>query len=170
MEHNTITITEAVNSPDEADTVDVVELQNVPITLSVSCENAQMPELFKGMWVKVSNLLATENAITIAPGLSCSRMVYIVSNPRKPHLVMFFKSGKVTCDCHNYSCKTICAHTLATAEKENMLDNFIKWFKKEDRDVNLWALSRSSGVPKKPGSKPQMHKRRYYQQLNLLQI
>ncbi len=35
----------------------------------------------------------------------------------------------------------------------------MEWFKRENKDVNLWELSRSSGVPKNPGSKPRGRKR-----------
>lgn len=88
-----------------------------------------------------------------------SRMVCSYSKPQKPHLVTFFLNGKVTCDCLNYSTKSICAHALATAEKVGLLSKLVEWYKKTNKGVNLWSLARSSGVPKSPGSKPQSRKR-----------
>ena len=108
---------------------------------------------------KASKLISDPDSVTPAPGLVSSRMVYSSSNPKKPHLVTFFKSGKMMCDCQNCSIKHICSHILATAEKLNILQSFMEWYKKENKDISLWKLARSSGVPKSPGSKPQTRKR-----------
>lgn len=134
----------------------------LPLTkpLSISWKDAKLSrDLFEGMWTKASKLLAMSNSITPAPGLESSKMVSSFSNPRKPHLVTFYKNGKIICDCQNCSIKHICAHILATAETIGILEDFLKWFKKEKSNVNLWELSRSSGVPKNPGSKPKSRKR-----------
>ena len=48
-----------------------------------------------------------ETAITSALGLCDSRMVISYSSPRKPHHVTMFSSGKVTCDCLNYTTKSL---------------------------------------------------------------
>ena len=116
-------------------------------------------EIYGVMWKKASELVSEPNCITAAPGLATSRMVRSYSKPQKPHLVTFFKNGKVTCDCLNYSTKSICAHALATAEKVGLLSKLVEWYKKTNKGVNLWSLARSSGVPKSPGSKPQSRKR-----------
>jgi hypothetical protein len=135
-----------------------ISQQTVP--LSVTWKDAELSgELFEGMWTKASELVAATNSITQAPGLESSRMVSSSSNPRKPHLVTVYKNGKVTCDCQNCNTKHICAHTLATAESVGVLEDFLGWYKRENKDVNLWELSRSSGVPKNPGSKPRGRKR-----------
>ena len=132
--------------------------QTVP--LSISWQDAELSgEIYAGMWTKASQLIAQTNSVTPAPGLESSRMVSSFSNPRKPHLVTSYKNGKVTCDCQNCSVKHVCAHILATAETMGILENFIEWFKKENDQTNLWKLSRSSGVPKNPGSKPTSRKR-----------
>ena len=111
-------------------------------------------EVYKGIWEKASQLVGEDNAITDAPKLANSKMVCSYNNPRKPHLVTFFKNGKLTCDCINYGTKHICAHTLATAEKLGLLCKFIEWYKKTNQSPNLWNLAKASGVPKSPGSKP----------------
>ena len=124
-------------------------------SLSISCMDAGMPgEIYKGMWKKASQLVGEDNAITDAPKLANSKMVCSYNNLRKPHLVTFFKNGKLTCDCINYGTKHICAHTLATAEKLGLLYKFIEWYKKTNQSPNLWNLVKASGVPKSPGSKP----------------
>lgn len=87
-------------------------------------------------------------------------MVVSYSSPRKPHLVTMFSNGKITCDCLNYVTKSLCAHTLATAEKNGVLKNLLDWRKGENKLPNLWSLARSSGVPKHPGDKPHTSKRK----------
>ena len=86
------------------------------------------------------------------------KMVTSYSNPTKPHLVSFFSNGKLSCDCFNCKSKHICSHILATAEKLGLLPKFIAWYKKEVKELNLWDLVQSSGVPKRPGDKPQTRK------------
>lgn len=130
------------------------------VPLSISWQDTGLSgEVFEGMWTKASRLVGETNSVTPAPGLDSSRMVSSSSNPRKPHLVTFYKNGKITCDCQNCSIKHICAHILATAEKERILEDFLEWFKREIKGTNLWALARSSGVPKNPGNKPACRKR-----------
>ena len=129
------------------------------LSLSVSRKDADLPEeIYEGMWIKASQLIAKGNSITDAPGLSCSKMVYSSTNPKKPHLVTYYKNGKVTCDCLNYTTKYICAHTLAVAEVSHLLPSFIEWYKGTG-GANLWELAKSSGVPKHPGKKPTTRKR-----------
>ncbi len=65
----------------------------------------------------------------------------------------------MTCDCLNNTAKHLCAHTLATAERLNLLENLLQWYKKTINDVSLWELVRSSGAPKNPGNKPTSRKR-----------
>ena len=76
------------------------------------------------MWNKAAKLLVEKDTVTNAPGLKSSKMVASQSNPRKPYIVSFFANGKFTCDCLNYSTKSICSHVLATAEKLNLLKDF----------------------------------------------
>ena len=95
--------------------------ENVP-PLSVSWKDIGLPkEVFSGMWSKASQLVAKEAAITDAPGLSNSKMAASFTAPWKPHLATTFSNGKVTCDCLNYSTKSLCAHVLATAQKLGVL-------------------------------------------------
>ena len=71
-----------------------------------------------------------------------------------------FISGKITCDCLNYTTKSLCAHVLATAQKNGVLKNLLDWYNGEKKRPNLWSLARSSGVPKHPGDKPNSTKRK----------
>lgn len=118
-----------------------------PKQLSVSLHEVGLSEdLFSGMWLKAAKLAADPSSISNAPGLSTSKMVASSTNPRKPHLVTFFKNSKMTCDCINSSTKSLCAHAIAVAEQQGTLQQLIAWYTNTNQDVNLWNLARSSGV------------------------
>jgi hypothetical protein len=71
------------------DTLDIMS------PLSVSYKDADMSkEIYEGMWLKASELIAKGNAITDAPGLESAKKVYSFTNPNKPHLVQHYKNGK----------------------------------------------------------------------------
>ena len=103
--------------------------ENVP-PLLVSWKDIGLPkEVFSGMWSKASELVAKEANITDAPSLPNSKMVVSLTSPRKPHHVTTFSNGKVTCDCLNYSTKSLCAHVLAIAQKLGVLQSLLDWYK-----------------------------------------
>ena len=122
--------------------------------LSIGLEETHLSEeLFSGMWIKAAKLAKDSSAITNAPGLATSKMVASTSNPKTPHLVTYFKSGKMTCNCVSCDTKRLCAHMLAVAEVQGSLKELIDWYERTNQDVSLWRLARSSGVPKHPGDK-----------------
>jgi len=53
-------------------------------------------------------------------------MVVSFASPWKPFLVTTFSNRKVTCDCLNYSTKSLCAHVLATAQKLGVLQTLLR--------------------------------------------
>ena len=87
-------------------------------------------------------------------------MVASFTTPQKPHLVTTFSNGKVTCDCLNYSTKSLCVHVLATAQKLGVLQSLLDWYKTTNKQPNLWSLARSSSVTKHPSDKPHAAKRK----------
>ena len=152
--------TEQSENATSTSTMDTNEKENV-IPLSVSWEDVGLSkEVFSSMWDKAASLVANEKSITDAPGLSNSKMVASSSNPRKPHLVSLLDKGKITCDCINYTNKSLCSHTLAVAEKSGLLMELLQWYARTNKTANLWLLARSSDVPKHPGAKPNGNKRK----------
>ena len=82
----------------------------LPHQLSIGLEEINLSEeLFSGMWIKAAKLAKDSSAITSAPGLATSKMVASTSNPKTPHLVTYFKSGKMTCNCVSCDTKHLCA-------------------------------------------------------------
>lgn len=118
-----------------------------PKQLSVSWEDIGLSEdLFSGMWLKAAKLAADPSSISDAPGpgLSTSKMVASSSNPRKPHLVTCFKNGKITCDCVNNSTKSLCAHALAVAERQGVIQQLVYQNQPRCKPLEFGTIHRSA--------------------------
>lgn len=48
-----------------------------------------------------------------------------------PNFVQLASNGKITCTCKNYRPKKVCSHAIAVAEKENRLNDFVSWYRKQ---------------------------------------
>ena len=87
----------------------------------------------EGIWTKATELLQKDNAIVPAPGQSSeARMVLSYSN-KVPHMVTPTKAGGFSCDtnCPNWKCTDICAHSVAVAQVNGKLEEFISVVKKK---------------------------------------
>ena len=114
-------------------------------------------DTLKAMWTKAASLVNTSGMITGAPSNTSefARMVASCSSG-PPHFVSVPKvfTGQFLCDssCPMFSVYSICAHVLATAEVTGKLSNFLAWFNKTLRKMNLTKLS-NIGIPSKSGKK-----------------
>ena len=130
------------------------------IPLSVSCKEAGLSEqVYGGMWQKAACLVGDSKAITDAPCLPDSKMVASYTTPQQPHVVDIMAKGKISCNCLNYTTKSLCSHVLAVAEKSSILPELLVWFKATNQGPNLWSLARSVDAPKHPGAKLSGRKR-----------
>ena len=124
------------------------------LQLSVSLDDTGLrSSVFEGIWCKARELVSETEAIVKSPGAD-NVMICKSYTSIRPHIVTMFDSGKVVCDCKNNDNLCICAHSIAVAEKAGQLKKLIEWYKKSKQSANLWKLSRSSNVPKRPGAKP----------------
>ena len=99
--------------------------------------------MLKGIWKKASRLVASRDSIVAAPGYpSDARMVASASGTR-PHLVTKGKDQMYHCDndCANYKSLKICSHTVAVAEVNGELKQFIEVFTNKRRRPNLTKLA-----------------------------
>ena len=77
---------------------------------------------------KASESLRTEGAIVKAPGFSTEAKMVVSRSGKHPDLVQpKRKSGGLMCDedCPQYKLAKICSHTVATAEYNKQLDQFV---------------------------------------------
>ena len=78
-------------------------------------------------------------------------------NPKQPHIVNIYPSGKCECDqnCPGYVAVSICAHVIAACLKTSRLSNFIQWFvtkKRKSGGIN-YSRAVSFGMPRGRGRK-----------------
>ena len=122
--------------------------------ISLSPQECGLPsQIFSSIWKKASQLITKKGMIVDAPG--CENVKVVASyTSAQPHFVRFFQNGKLTCDCQNNASLAVCSHTVAVADNEGCLTKLVEWYQKSKQTTNLWALSKKTKVPKKPGAKP----------------
>ena len=112
----------------------------------------------KGIYEKATQLRTNPSSIVPAPG--CTEGARMVASTRlkdRPHIVVKGKSkGEYRCEksCPHWSALHICSHSVATADVNGDLLEFLQWFakKKANNQLNLTALVRTD-MPQNPGKK-----------------
>ena len=113
---------------------------------------------FEGIWKKASEILSKDDTIVNSPGFKNLKICVSYTSP-KPHILTMFESGKIICDCKNNETLALCAHSVAVAEKFNVLKKLVDWYKSSSQSVNLWKVSQSSlTTPLHAGAKPNQRK------------
>lgn len=122
-------------------------------SMSISAEDSGIQTLplvtLHGMWDKASKLLSMSNGITAAPGEDKrARMVSSFSG-KTPHFVSSRSRGQFVCDptCIQWNSANICSHTLAVAETNGELEQFLQWYTTSGGTPNITVLG-MEGLPK----------------------
>ena len=132
-----------------------------PLSLNFAVLNGNNIQIhedtLKAMWSKAEYLVNNPKMISNVPGHESpySRMV-TASSKEIPHFVSVPKefTGQFICDSHcpMFASYKICSHTLAAAEVNGQLADFLLWFNKTLRRANLTKLS-DIGMPTTSGKK-----------------
>jgi len=97
--------------------------------LSVLSSKLGLPTAaIEGIAKKAADILQTEGAIVSAPGQPVAARMVVSHSGKRPHLVLpKKKSGGMSCDddCPQYKSAKLCSHTVAAAESNKQLDQFI---------------------------------------------
>ncbi len=153
--------TELIESPADVhtdDDYDSVIMQGDAVSQSLSTDvhatGLPIPQgILDGIWKKASELLSLPGAIGIAPGLAPQARTVISKSRSGFHTIVPGKAGRFSCDCPNYKSLNVCAHTVAIAEINNVLPQFIAWVKKTTKvGPNLTKLL-TSDMPAGRGRK-----------------
>jgi hypothetical protein len=104
------------------------------------------------MWNKAEKIVNSEGEISVAIGKfhndERARQVGSESNPRKPHFVYQYNTGKVVCDdCPLYQAFKICQHSIAVAEVRGSLSQFVKWRKSLSKGQHSAETLTKSSLP-----------------------
>jgi len=120
--------------------------------------NTQPDGTVEGIYKKAVELLGNENGIVRAPG--CGEKARMVESRRlkeRPHLVTpGKKKGEYRCEknCPHYNGIRICSHTVATAQQNGELLDFLALYQRSSlkRGTNL-SNTATTDMPKNPGRK-----------------
>ena len=126
---------------------------NIPL---VSVEGIICPPQlpFSILWRKATELISDANAIGPAPGQNEQARMVKSFNGKAPHLVTPTKAGGYTCDanCPNWKSIAFCSHTVAVAQINGKLPQFISSTKKKKKTPNITQLV-TSDMPRGHGRK-----------------
>ncbi len=96
------------------------------------------------IWNKASQYFATENAVVQASSVESgvrSFSVYNQSSPC-PNSATLLENGKMICTCLMFkSSPNICSHTVATAEKANVLSTYLEWVKHVNKSYSMYDIA-----------------------------
>ena len=109
----------------------------------------------EGIAKKAVEILSTDGAIVPAPGHPSEAKMVISRSGKRPHLIFpKKKSGGLSCDddCPQYKSAKLCSHTVAAAEYNHQLDQFISSYGNIKKVPNITKLATTS-MPKGRGRK-----------------
>ena len=126
--------------------------------LGVSVEESGITTLplitLRGLWSKASALLQGDNLITPTPGSDTRSRAVISYHSKVPHIVTCRNHCQFLCDsnCPQWVSSKICSHTVAVAQANNSLKEFLQWYVSSSFQPNITSLA-MSGMPTGRGKK-----------------
>ena len=124
-----------------------------PSYLSIDAEDSGIETLplvtLQCMWEKASKLLTMDNGITAAPSNDKKARMASSFSGKTPHFVSSRSGGQYVCDstCIQWNSAKICSHTLAVAEANGELKQFLQWYSTSGVSPNITVLG-MEGLPK----------------------
>ena len=135
------------------------------VDVNTVAANVSVPlDSLKGIWQKAEELLQSPEGMSSAPGHPEQARMVLSRSGKRPHLVLPCKGGRFKCDadCLNFKSLGLCSHTVAVAECNSVLSDFLTHFQKANKKPSFTALS-LHGVPggcgKKGGIAPRKRKK-----------
>ena len=121
--------------------------------MSINAEDSCIQTLplvtLHGMWDKAGKLLSMSNGITAAPCEDQKARMALSFSTKVPHFVSSRPNGRYVCDssCIQWKSANICSHTLAVAECNGELKQFVEWYTSSGVSPNITVLG-MEGLPK----------------------
>ena len=121
-------------------------------------------ECLKGIWDKAEDLLNLPQGMSPAPGHPDTARMLLSRSGKRPHLVLPCRNTNFKCDsdCLNFKALNICSHTVAVAEANMSLAEFLAHFEKAKRKPNFTAVAlhgNPAGSGRKGGAPPRKRKK-----------
>ena len=153
----------------QTQTVDDDEISEFtsPPALSVQPENTQIItvpySVLKELFAEAGRILHSQNSLVQSPAFTLDArkedLWFVASKEEanKPHSVKVSDTGQVT--CVQWARHNICSHTVAVAEKVNMLSKYLQRFRNRRKTGTLSKMA-EVGAPKTSGQKNKATQRR----------
>ncbi len=125
------------------------ERRGLSIQVNEFAEQVAVPlSVLEGIWEKAEQLLGTENGIAPASGCDPKACMFKSTSSTRPHLVIAKMKGQYIRDntCGNWRSLGICSHSVAVAEQNGELQDFVSWFKEAKKRPNLITQLPPRGV------------------------
>ena len=115
--------------------------------------NVPLPSM-EGIWRKARDLIGDPSGMSPAPGQSPQARMVLSFSGKTPHMVTPTQGGGFNCDsnCPNWKSLNLCSHTVAVAELNGKLAEFITFVRKKKKLPNVTNLI-TSGMPRGRGRK-----------------
>ena len=126
--------------------------------LDISAEDSGIHTIplitLQAIWNKAVSLLNGDNLVTPTPGSDRRARAVMSYHSDAPHIVRPKGNGQYVCDsnCPQWMSSKICSHTVAVAQLNNSLREFLDWFVSSSPQPNITALA-MSGMPSGRGRK-----------------
>jgi hypothetical protein len=136
---------------------------SVDVDIAAQGMSVPLPAM-EGIWRKAKDLLSDTKCMSPAPGQSSQARMVLSFGGKVPHMVIPTQGGGFNCDsnCPNWKSLCLCSHTVAVAEANGKLAEFIAFVRKKKRVPNVTKLVTSSmprGRGRKGGVTPRTRKR-----------
>ena len=127
--------------------------------------NVSVPlECLRGILDKAEELLNLPQGMSPAPGHPDTARMVLSRSGKRPHLVLPCRNASFKCDsdCLNFKALNICSHTVAVAEANKSLAEFLTHFQRAKRKLNFTAVAlhgNLTGSGRKGGAPPRKRKK-----------
>ena len=158
--HNTTPInqcdsSEAIRSSSLSNSINSPTLSELSISPSFATKCTSVSDdVILGIWTKAAKLVATKGAIAEAPGCSSLARNVISKSKSGFHTVKPGKNNRFVCDCPHYLSIKICTHSVATAEVNNLLPQFLKTVKPVRPNITKLVTGNMPKGRGRKGTKP----------------
>ena len=112
--------------------------------------------MLASIWNRASEYLSIPNAVIQVPSEEECVIRYSVHSrsTQNPNSVTLAEDGQMTCTCLMFKCSlNVCSHTVAAAQKANVLPAFLKWVTDTSAETNLYDVSTTNVNRRAAGQK-----------------
>ena len=151
------------SAPSESDLPEQTsDAPSLSVDLESASKQVNIPlKCLEGIWGKASQLITLDNAIVPAPGQDPEARMVLSYSGKMPHMVTPKKGGDFSCDsnCPNWKSMGICSHSVAVAEVNKKLPQFLSAKKRRKANVtSLLTTNMPKGRGRKGGAAPRSRK------------